>query len=328
MGRLFYAEAARRVPDFPPVRVYAPVGEHKDLLAYLVRRLLENGANTSFVNRFMDEQVAVADIVRDPISELERLESRPHPKLPNPVALYAERRNSSGIDVGNPRGSCRGARGRRRSTILRSRRGPDHRWGTRGGPPARGHESRRQPRLRRKFTGCDAGRDRRGIRPQQPRAARLERFGRRASSGLPRSGGGICSRGARLDFYALLVREAGKTLPDAIAEVREAVDFCRYYAVRARDEFAKGKRLEGPTGEMNELSLQGRGVFACISPWNFPLAIFAGQVTAALAAGNCVIAKPAEPTPLIAARFIKLLHEAGVAPDALHLIPAPGTHIR
>ncbi len=128
----------------------------------------------------------------------------------------------------------------------------------------------------------------------------------------------------RLDFYALLVREAGKTMPDAIAEVREAVDFCRYYAVRAREQFAKGTRLEGPTGELNELSLQGRGVFACISPWNFPLAIFAGQVTAALAAGNCVVAKPAEPTPLIAARFIRLLHEAGVAPEALHLIPAPG----
>ena len=106
--------------------------------------------------------------------------------------------------------------------------------------------------------------------------------------------------------------------------MREAVDFCRYYALHAREKFAKGTRLAGPTGELNELSLQGRGVFACISPWNFPLAIFAGQVTAALAAGNCVVAKPAEPTPLIAARFVKLLHEAGVAADALHLIPAPG----
>jgi RHH-type proline utilization regulon transcriptional repressor/proline dehydrogenase/delta 1-pyrroline-5-carboxylate dehydrogenase len=121
-----------------------------------------------------------------------------------------------------------------------------------------------------------------------------------------------------------LVREAGKTVPDAIAEVREAVDFCRYYASLARAQFAAATRLEGPTGERNELSLHGRGVFACISPWNFPLAIFAGQVTAALAAGNGVVAKPAEPTPLIAARFIRLLHEAGVAPNLLHLLPAPG----
>jgi RHH-type proline utilization regulon transcriptional repressor/proline dehydrogenase/delta 1-pyrroline-5-carboxylate dehydrogenase len=128
----------------------------------------------------------------------------------------------------------------------------------------------------------------------------------------------------RADFHELLVHEAGKTVADAIAEVREAVDFCRYYALQARRQFAAPGRLEGPTGESNELSLHGRGVFACISPWNFPLAIFAGQVTAALAAGNAVVAKPAEPTPLIAARFVKLLHEAGVPPDVLHLAPAPG----
>ena len=127
-----------------------------------------------------------------------------------------------------------------------------------------------------------------------------------------------------LEFYDLLVREAGKTLPDAIAEVREAADFCRYYAVRAREQFSGATRLPGPTGELNELSLQGRGVFACISPWNFPLAIFAGQVTAALAAGNSVVAKPAEPTPLIAARFVRLLHEAGIAPAVVQLVPAPG----
>jgi RHH-type proline utilization regulon transcriptional repressor/proline dehydrogenase/delta 1-pyrroline-5-carboxylate dehydrogenase len=128
----------------------------------------------------------------------------------------------------------------------------------------------------------------------------------------------------RVDFYELLVREAGKTLPDAIAEVREAVDFCRYYAAQARTQFTGAARLNGPTGELNELSLHGRGVFACISPWNFPLAIFAGQVTAALAAGNGAIAKPAEPTPLIAARFIRLLHESGVPADIVQLVPAPG----
>ena len=113
-------------------------------------------------------------------------------------------------------------------------------------------------------------------------------------------------------------------MPDAIAEVREAVDFCRYYAARAREQFSAPVRLQGPTGELNELSLHGRGVFACISPWNFPLAIFAGQVTAALAAGNAVVAKPAEPTPLVAAHFVKLLHESGISADVVHVLPAPG----
>jgi RHH-type proline utilization regulon transcriptional repressor/proline dehydrogenase/delta 1-pyrroline-5-carboxylate dehydrogenase len=128
----------------------------------------------------------------------------------------------------------------------------------------------------------------------------------------------------RADLHALLVREAGKTITDAISEVREAIDFCRYYALRARKQFAAPRRLEGPTGELNELSLHGRGVFACISPWNFPLAIFAGQVSAALAAGNAVVAKPAEPTPLIAQAFVNILHESGVAPQVLHLVPSPG----
>ena len=326
MGRLLYAEAARQIPDFPQVRVYAPVGEHKDLLAYLVRRLLENGANTSFVNRFMDEQVAVADIVRDPISELERLESLcPIRGCPIRSRSMPSRRNSTGIDVGNPLALEAVRDGCRAPTFLGACRGPDHQRGTRGGPPAR--RSRIPPTT---ATASGSSRDAtpaeivEAFDSEQPRAGRLERLGRRGARGLPRSGGGSAGERDALDFYDLLVREAGKTLPDAIAEVREAVDFCRYYAVRARAQFANGTRLEGPTGESNELSLQGRGVFACISPWNFPLAIFAGQVTAALAAGNCVVAKPAEPTPLIAARFIRLLHEAGVAADALHLIPAPG----
>jgi RHH-type proline utilization regulon transcriptional repressor/proline dehydrogenase/delta 1-pyrroline-5-carboxylate dehydrogenase len=322
MGRLLYAEAARQIPNFPPVRVYAPVGEHKDLLAYLVRRLLENGANTSFVNRFMDEQVAVADIVRDPISELERLSVYPHPRLPNPVALYADRRNSMGIDMGDP-------------TILEtlhskvsSRALSEHAAGPIiNGVLLPGRRPITNPADRRDNVGTS-----RDATPAE--IGQAFDAANRAQAAWNSLGGAVradCLDQAaalleqtRLDFYELLVREAGKTLPDAISEVREAADFCRYYAVRARADFTNAARLEGPTGELNELSLQGRGVFACISPWNFPLAIFAGQVTAALAAGNCVVAKPAEPTPLVAARFVKLLHEAGVAPEALHLIPAPG----
>jgi RHH-type transcriptional regulator, proline utilization regulon repressor / proline dehydrogenase / delta 1-pyrroline-5-carboxylate dehydrogenase len=323
MGRLLYAEAARQIANFPQVRVYAPVGEHKDLLAYLVRRLLENGANTSFVNRFMDEQVAVADIVRDPISELERLETYPHSRLPNPVALYANRRNSLGIDIGNPL-SLEALR-----AGLASRRSAEHT----AGPIINGAlaAGRAHPVKNPANHGDSVGSTRDALPAEIVQAfdaaAGMQadwnaRGGAVRADCLDRAGA-LLEKG-RLDFYDLLVREAGKTLPDAIAEVREAVDFCRYYALRARVDFASAKELEGPTGELNELSLHGRGVFACISPWNFPLAIFAGQVTGALAAGNCVVAKPAEPTPLIAARFVRLLHEAGVAPEAVHLIPAPG----
>jgi RHH-type transcriptional regulator, proline utilization regulon repressor / proline dehydrogenase / delta 1-pyrroline-5-carboxylate dehydrogenase len=322
MGRLLYAEAARQVADFPRVRVYAPVGEHKDLLAYLVRRLLENGANTSFVNRFMDEQVPVADIVRDPISELERLESFAHARLPIPADLYSDRRNSRGIDLGDP-GELLSLRGELSA----------HREAPMAGPIINGkslpgdRHSITNPADRREQVGAS-----RDAAPDEITMA----FDASAAAQVDWNGRGGAARAACLekasdlleanrgDFHALLVREAGKTISDAISEVREAVDFCRYYALRARNQFAAPERLEGPTGEMNEISLQGRGVFACISPWNFPLAIFAGQVTAALAAGNTVVAKPAEPTPLIAARFVRLLHEAGVPPQAVHLVPARG----
>jgi RHH-type proline utilization regulon transcriptional repressor/proline dehydrogenase/delta 1-pyrroline-5-carboxylate dehydrogenase len=330
MGSLLYAEAARQVANFPAVRVYAPVGEHKDLLAYLVRRLLENGANTSFVNRFMDEEVPVTDIVRDPITELERLETYAHPKLPNPVALYGNRRNSLGIDLGDPRAleSLRaGVAGHRSSQHSAAPSATDRAGGVNGRAAAGQTHSITNPADRRETVGV-------------VREASAEEIGRafdagsRAQPAWDALGGAVradcLDRAAslleksRTDFHELLVREAGKTYSDAISEVREAVDFCRYYALRAREEFAQPVRLEGPTGESNELSMHGRGVFACISPWNFPLAIFAGQVTAALAAGNAVVAKPAEPTPLIAARFVALLHEAGVDPGVLHLTPSQG----
>ncbi|HEX3397357.1 MAG TPA: bifunctional proline dehydrogenase/L-glutamate gamma-semialdehyde dehydrogenase PutA [Steroidobacteraceae bacterium] len=326
MGRLLYAEAARQVANFPRVRVYAPVGEHKDLLAYLVRRLLENGANTSFVNRFMDEQVPVAEIVRDPISELERLESYAHPRLPIPAALYSERRNSRGIDLGDPR-ELEALRAEISARSRKSGEAPS------AGPIING-ELRKgdahpvtNPADRREQVGTtrDATPDEIKMAFDAGAAAQPAwntRGGAARADCLEKASGLLeADRGA---FHELLVSEAGKTISDAIAEVREAVDFCRYYALRARKQFADPERLEGPTGEMNELMLQGRGVFACISPWNFPLAIFAGQVTAALAAGNAVVAKPAEPTPLIAARFIRLLHAAGVPPQAVHLVPTPG----
>ena len=328
MGRLLYAEAARRVADFPAVRVYAPVGEHKDLLAYLVRRLLENGANTSFVNRFMDEEVPVADIVRDPITELERLESYAHPKLPVPVALYPDRRNSLGVDLGDPRAleTLQAGVTERRSAEPPSAV-PAMRRDAGDRPAAGPLQAITNPADRRDTVGMSR-------EATAGEIARAFDAGSRAQPAWDALGGAVRAdcldqaaallEKSRMDFFELLVREAGKTCSDAIAEVREAVDFCRYYAVRARREFSQPVRLDGPTGELNELSMHGRGVFACISPWNFPLAIFAGQVTAALAAGNAVVAKPAEPTPLIAERFVALLHEAGVAPEVLHLTPSAG----
>jgi RHH-type transcriptional regulator, proline utilization regulon repressor / proline dehydrogenase / delta 1-pyrroline-5-carboxylate dehydrogenase len=326
MGRLLYAEAARQLARFPQVRVYAPVGEHKDLLAYLVRRLLENGANTSFVNRFMDEEVPVSEIVRDPISELERLESFAHARLPLPAALYSDRRNSNGVDLGDPDAvvalRAQLAHVPKSAALLGS-----------SGPIING---KLLPGTTRPVTS-PADRDDVIGEFRDATAQEISAAFAAAEAAAPAwnaAGGearaGCLERAADLlqadcgAFHELLVREAGKTIMDAIAEVREAVDFCRYYALRARKQFGGAQRLEGPTGELNEISLQGRGVFACISPWNFPLAIFAGQVTAALAAGNAVVAKPAEPTPLIAARFIHLLHEAGVPPQVLHLAPAPG----
>ncbi len=325
MGRLLYAEAARQIPGLPRVRVYAPVGEHKDLLAYLVRRLLENGANTSFVNRFMDEQVPVADIVRDPISELERLESYADARLPVPAALYSDRRNSRGTDLGDPR-QLRALH----EELLPSVRPESVASAApiiNGASPAGSMYAICNPADRREQVGEARDATAREIElafasgaAAQP-SWNLLGGGRRA---LHLEKAADLLEAARAQFHTLLVREAGKTVPDALAEVREAVDFCRYYAARARRQFTPGERMPGPTGELNELSLHGRGVFACISPWNFPLAIFAGQVTAALAAGNAVVAKPAEPTPLIAARFVRLLHEAGVPPEAVHLLPAVG----
>jgi RHH-type transcriptional regulator, proline utilization regulon repressor / proline dehydrogenase / delta 1-pyrroline-5-carboxylate dehydrogenase len=323
MGSLIYAEAQRTLAGFPPVRVYAPVGAHEDLLAYLVRRLLENGANTSFVNRFMDESVAVDAVVSDPIAAVEALAEIPHPDLPLPAALYGQARvNSRGADFGEARTltaleQCVAATRRQPAKVPLL-------------TAARTH-ARAQPILNpadhRDEVGCIAFATSDDVHAalagavaasrdwnERPAAARAQCLETAADS-----------LEARREFFlALLVREAGKTLPDAVAEVREAADFCRYYAAEARRLFSRPSVLHGPTGESNRLWLTGRGPFACISPWNFPLAIFTGQVAAALAAGNTAVAKPAEHTPLVAMAMTQLLHEAGVPAAALHCLPMPG----
>ncbi|MFZ5792087.1 MAG: bifunctional proline dehydrogenase/L-glutamate gamma-semialdehyde dehydrogenase PutA [Pseudomonadota bacterium] len=324
MGDALYEEVAPPEKIGRAVRIYAPVGSHEDLLAYLVRRLLENGANTSFVNRIIDEKAPIEALIADPATQVRRLAQKPHPRIPLPADLFGpERRNSQGIDLTDPAALVPLARamgsaaqepqqaapivgGRMRNGAARAVLNPaDPRQ-------AVGQVSEAGPaeidealaRATRAHAAWDAT-------PAETRARCLER-----AADLMEAN--------RAGLMALAVREAGKTIPDALAEVREAVDFCRYYAARARADFAQPIALPGPTGERNEIRLQGRGVFACISPWNFPLAIFTGQVAAALAAGNCVVAKPAEQTPLIAAAAARLLHQAGVPGDVLHLLPGDG----
>ncbi|HEY3778141.1 MAG TPA: bifunctional proline dehydrogenase/L-glutamate gamma-semialdehyde dehydrogenase PutA [Rhizomicrobium sp.] len=310
----------------PGVRIYAPVGTHEDLLAYLVRRLLENGANASFVNRLADERAPVSDIVADPVEQLEGAHPRRSLRIPKPPGLLPDRKNSAGFLWSDPEVAKPMLTRMEDALGKASRAAPliD------GKPRAGTSREVRDPSDRRRVVGevVEAG---------EKDALEALAFAHRAQDAWDRRGGDarakILERAADLfeaetpRLMALAVREGGKTLPNALGEVRETADYLRYYASRARALFEEPIRLPGPTGEENELSLHGRGVFACISPWNFPLAIFTGQVVGALAAGNAVLAKPAEPTPLIAAAAIELLHRAGVPEDVLHFIPGRGSKL-
>ena len=263
MGGLLYDEARRRGlvagHGLPQVRVYAPVGPHKDLLAYLVRRLLENGANASFVNRFLDDAVPLGEVARDPIAAAMN-DCSPHPRIPLPVDLFAPaRRNSAGLDTGDS--------GAVQALVCAAQCQPK---------PTNGGEQDVDALV---AAARGAFPDWQGT-PAAQRRRCLEQLADSIES-------------ARGRFVGLLAHEAGKTLRDAVGEVREAADFCRYYGGECGRLFAAPGALPGPTGEANTLSLHGRGVFACVSPWNFPLAIFTGQVAAALAAGNTVVAAPA-----------------------------------
>jgi RHH-type proline utilization regulon transcriptional repressor/proline dehydrogenase/delta 1-pyrroline-5-carboxylate dehydrogenase len=297
-----------------PCRVYAPVGGHRDLLAYLVRRLLENGANSSFVHQVGDPGVPLERLVADPL-DLAPEPYAPHPRVPKPRVMLPDRLNSRGVDLSD------------RSVLERlTRRISSDRAAASAAPGAR-MRIITEPADRRRIAGAV----REATEPEVDAAVRGAAAAWRAWDATPAEDRArALERAAELleertdELVSLCVREAGKTLPDAVAEVREAVDFCRYYAVRGRDEFGAPRALPGPTGEANRLELGGRGVFACISPWNFPLAIFTGQVTAALMAGNAVVAKPAEQTPLVAQAAVALLHEAGIPRAALRLVAGAG----
>jgi RHH-type proline utilization regulon transcriptional repressor/proline dehydrogenase/delta 1-pyrroline-5-carboxylate dehydrogenase len=306
MGEGLYEKLVRE--EGYQTRIYAPVGGHRDLLAYLVRRLLENGANSSFVHQLADERLTDADILADPVTKIAAVGGSRHPAIPLPTDLFApERKNSEGIDLNDRVELDRVAR-----AVAK------HPFGGEGVDPSRSR-------------GTGAGNV---TRPDHAAAPEKEQ----AKAALDRALGAfgpwslesVDHRAACLDrladllererdtLMAICVQEARKTIPDALGEVREAVDFCRYYAAQAR----KGLRpieLPGPTGERNVLHMEGRGTWVCIAPWNFPLAIFLGQVTAALVAGNTVVAKPAPQTPEIAAYAVGLAHSAGIPEDALVL---------
>ncbi|MEO7064472.1 MAG: bifunctional proline dehydrogenase/L-glutamate gamma-semialdehyde dehydrogenase PutA [Dokdonella sp.] len=335
MGADLYGEVIGENHLDVPCRVYAPVGSHEDLLPYLVRRLLENGANTSFVNRIVDESVSIRELVADPCETVRATVSKAHSRIPLPVDLYADnsvraqnsnsvsRKNSMGVNLANDN---------ELKALAEAINAPHAPWSAAPLVPgaATGEAARdvTNPADRRQVIG----------RSQNADAATIERAlangvaAQIAWDLLPAaSRAAILEHAAdlleerRAEFIALCVREAGKTIPAAISEVREAADMCRYYAAMARKLFGAPENLPGPTGESNQLFLRGRGVFVCISPWNFPLAIFMGQVAAGLASGNAVIAKPADQTTLIGHAAVKLLHEAGVPEAVLQFVPCKGS---
>ncbi|MAZ44647.1 MAG: bifunctional proline dehydrogenase/L-glutamate gamma-semialdehyde dehydrogenase [Legionellales bacterium] len=319
MGQTLYDHI---VPDNAlkvPCRIYAPVGTHEELLAYLVRRLLENGANSSFVNRIDDENLPIEEVIGDPVAKLHRIESIPHPCIPLPKELYgAGRPNSLGIDLSDtdvtdpifnriqtaPVGhiSAKAIVGEGVSCKIFNPAEPSQMIGTAYEASA----SSVAPSIEALKKGFS-------VWSHTPVSKRTE-----LAVAL-----GDAILAEQESFFHILCKEAGKILKDAIAEVREAADFCYYYAQQARQGLHPHV-LVGPTGEENTLGYEGRGVMVCISPWNFPLAIYVGQMIAALIAGNTVLAKPAEQTPLVAQKVIDLMYSVGFTDQVVRLLPGRG----
>ena len=330
MGEDVYAELARieeksGIGQRTPVRIYAPVGGHKELLAYLVRRLLENGANSSFVNRMADAEVPVGELIGDPVAELAALEVRRNPAIPLPGDIFTGRRNSAGVDLADPL-VCDPL-----LAELEHWRADEDLWPaapTIEHLPSGPTHKVRAPHNNVVVVGTCRDATASEVAEMIARAISFQ-AGWDALGGAGRAA--LLEAVAELyeahtvQFLSLCQREAGKTLGDAVLELREAVDFLRYYAAEARRLFTpEGEALPGPTGESNRMTLNGRGAFVAISPWNFPLAIFTGLVAGPLAAGNTVLAKPAEQTPLIADLAIRLFHEAGISDGVVQLVPGDG----
>lgn len=308
-------------------RIYAPIGAHKDLLAYLVRRLLENGANSSFVNRLVDKNLPIAEIVADPAAGLRSqvMANYRHPAIPLPVDLYGKQRtNSKGLNLADDLAldqltQTSGELDRKiwqAAPIIVDKDLSKARYQCIENP-ARSEEPAGQVSNTTTEQICAA------LEAADSYQAQWDALGGQTRSEFLIKAANLYEA-HRNELLELCIREAGKTLADAVAELREAVDFLRYYAARGSLDFDQPVELQGPTGEKNTLSLHGKGIFVCISPWNFPLAIFTGQISAALVTGNTVIAKPAEQTPLIASFAVQLLHQAGLPIAALQLLPGDG----
>jgi RHH-type proline utilization regulon transcriptional repressor/proline dehydrogenase/delta 1-pyrroline-5-carboxylate dehydrogenase len=329
MGQTLYDNIVGKNNYAIPCRIYAPVGSHKDLLGYLVRRLLENGANTSFINRIADENAPIENIIADPVLRVSELTQKPHPRIPLPADIFGTaRKNSMGIDLSNSS---------TQETLKIAMEKAENTASLWQAMPLLGKKINLSGPIKslvspsntatiigqvNKATVEDvdvalevavAANSSWANTPVVERAACLLRAADLLQKNMPA-------------LMTLLCREGGKQISDCISEVREAIDFCRYYANQAC-ETLKPQILPGPTGEFNELSLHPRGVIVCISPWNFPLAIFIGQVVAALITGNTVIAKPADQTPLIAAHAVRILHSAGIPTNVLQFLPGQGSTV-
>ncbi len=327
MGEALYEEVVGETRLNRPTRIYAPVGGHEDLLAYLVRRLLENGANTSFVNRLADDEASVADIIRDPVeaAERERVSGRAE-LLTRPRDIFMPARKASAVaPLYEP-----SERVRLRDEMAAALAKPFSIGPIIDGVTDTGGDLAEMitcPHDRRERMGSVLSSQAKHIEAAIDSAGKAahawDRMGGERRAAILELAAELFERD-RAKLMAVMIREAGKTIANAQDDVREAVDYLRYYAGEARRLFAGPVELKGTTGEVNTIELRARGVFACIAPWNFPLAIFTGQVAAALAAGNSVLAKPAGQTPIIASLAVKLLHEAGVPASVLHFLPGGG----
>lgn len=329
MGTELYNEIVPAHKLGIPCRIYAPVGSHEDLLPYLVRRLLENGANSSFVNRIVNESSPIESLIEDPILQASKLLPKINQNIPLPGAIFwPERHNSTGIDLSDRALQARlqqDLQGFQHKTFEAKPQVPDFKI-------TEAHQT--HPIQSPTNQKVRVGQVTEALPEDVDAAFRHATFAYQTWSQTPVSERAQClERIAALyeknqvELIYLLMQEAGKTLPDCIAEIREAVDFCRYYAAQATHLLNRPIHLEGYTGERNTLSLYPRGTLLCISPWNFPLAIFTGQIVACLATGNTVIAKPAEQTPLIAAFATDLMHQAGIPKDVLQCLPGAGETI-
>lgn len=323
MGNELYEQVVPKETYGIPCRIYAPVGSHEDLLPYLVRRLLENGANSSFVNRIVDDKAPISDLVEDPVTKAKTLFNKMNKNIPLPENIFApKRKNSKGIDFSNRE---------IRSLLQEELNKLELFW--KAGPIIGGtlqcDEQNTVFSPQNKALKIGAVQQATTDDVEKALAKAESSFASWSTTSVEKRADAV-RRFADLlqahsaELMALACLEAGKTWSDGIAELREAIDFCRYYAVRAEQLMSSPTYLHGYTGETNELSLHPRGTILCISPWNFPLAIFTGQVIAGLVTGNCVIAKPAEQTPLIATLAVKLMHQAGIPTGAIQLLPGRG----